>query len=89
MPALDRSGIGLPAEFLDDRSGVATTLSELQLVIDERHVATRLWDLGQVQIGAAARVPAIRVRSINRRHVYTKQTEIYQSPACIYKADSI
>ena len=28
-------------------------------------------------------------RSINRRHVYTKQSEIYQSPACIYKADSI
>ena len=32
-------------------------------------------------------VPVIGDRSINRRHVYTKQTEIYQSPACIYEAD--
>ena len=26
-----------------------------------------------------------RERSISRQHVYTKQREIYQSPACIYK----
>ena len=34
-------------------------------------------------------VPAIIVRSINRRHVHTKQREIYQSPACTYEADNI
>ena len=28
-----------------------------------------------------------RETSINRRHVYTKQREVYQSPACIYKAE--
>ena len=35
-----------------------------------------------------ANVPAIRARSINHRHVNAK-VEIYQSPACIYKSDSL
>ena len=58
----------------DHRAPVAT-------LGDERRVSEGTHE----QIHSLGLQSSFRERSINRRHVYTKQGEIYQSPACIYK----
>ena len=76
--------VSLVAAVLVEHAGVGQ-LAEVGVDIGRAELLQRLQRLHPLH-----KVPAInRSRYINRRHVYTKQTEIYQSPACIYKADSI